>query len=605
MDVVYNIFVKPSSKYTNSTVSELLRDVAAAYKLENEQANKFRIVAYERAADAIEHLSSEIKDIWEEGKLDDIPGVGSSITTHLTELFSKGESSHFKKILAPLPPAMFELMKVPGIGPKTAFRLAKEFSISPKDPLKQLKEIAAKGAIRDLEGFGVQSEKEILQSLTDFKEIPQRMLLSTATPIAEDILAWMRKHPAVVQANALGSLRRQSATVGDLDIAVATDKPKEVLEHFTKYPKTYRVTEKGDAKAVILLLPNIHVDLMVQPTKAYGALLQHFTGSKHHNVALREYAIKKGLSLSEKGIKDTKKKSETIIPFKDEKSFYEFLGLNYIPPELRENGGEIEASLKHTLPDLIELADIKGDLQIHSNFDIETSHDVGASSMQEIIAKAASLKYEYVAFTEHNPSQSKHTFAQITEVLKRKQEVVSNMNTKLSDMKTSVKKVFNSLEIDILPSGKLPVDDNGLATLDFALVSIHSSFRLPKKQMTERILKALAHPKVKIFAHPSARIINRRESIECDWEKIFKFCAENNKYIEINADPSRLDLPDFLIRDALLVGVKFSMGTDAHHADGMDNMRYGVSVARRGWVTKRDIINTRGLSDFEKLMQTS
>jgi DNA polymerase (family 10) len=387
--------------------------------------------------------------------------------------------------------------------------------------------------------------------------------------------------------------------VGDIDISVSTSDSKAVLERFVAYPKAVKVIEKGDKTSSILLPGNLQVDLMVQPEESYGSLLQHFTGSKHHNIALREYALKHDMSLSEYGIKQKGK----TYKFSDEEIFYKKLGMEWIPPELREDTGEIEAALNKTLPDLVELKDIKGDLQIHSDFDIETSHDIGLSTMEEVVKKANELGYEYVAFTDHNPSQSGHNDKQIVDILKRKREKVDELNYSIQKSSTNgVRKVFNSLEIDILPEGRLPVPDEGLDTLDFALMSIHSSFRMKRNEMTKRILSAFTHPKVKIFAHPTGRKLGEREGAEINWNEVFEFVKKNNKFVEINADPMRLDLPDFLVKEAITSGILLSMGTDAHHIDSMDNMRYGISVARRGWATKKNIINTLDLKEFEKTL---
>jgi len=368
------------------------------------------------------------------------------------------------------------------------------------------------------------------------------------------------------------------------------------------------VLEKGERTAGIIVAGGKQVDLMVEKPEAYGALLQHFTGSKHHNIALRELALKRNLSLSDYGIYFKTKNRKTLKKIETEEEFYKTLGMDWIPPELREDTGEIDMALKHNLPDLVQLSEVKADLQIHSSFDIETSHDLGESSMEEVINKANSLGYEYVAFTEHNPSKSGHNETQTVEILKRKCEKVDKINYSLRTASARnelrrVKKVFNSLEIDILPNGKLPVSDKGMETLDFALVSIHSSFRQNRVDMTRRVLSAMSHPKVKIFAHPTGRKVGAREGIDLDWEKIFDFCLKNNKWLEINADPMRLDLPDFLVRDAVKLGVKLTFGTDSHHIDSMDNMVFGVSVARRGWATKKDIVNTLSLEDFEKVLK--
>ena len=594
---------------TNIEVAELLRSVAAAYQLKDEAKNRFRIIAYERAADAVEHATSELKDLWDEDKLDEVPGIGESIAGHLGELFKTGSSSHFNEVMRGLPPQMFELMVIPGIGAKTAFKLSNQFKslIKQNTAIQDLEKIARAGKIAKLEGFGEESEKDIIRSISEVKGRSKRLLLPYAAETAGEIIDWLKKNKNVAQAEPLGSLRRKAATVGDIDIAVATDKVKEVIEHFVKYPHAKRVLEKGGVTASLVLPSDVQVDLMVQSPESFGSLLQHFTGSKHHNITLREYSrsLSSSLSLSEYGIK--KVGTAKIMKFKTEEEFYNYLKLDWIPPELREDTGEIKSALNHKLPELIEPKDIKADLQIHSSFDIETSHDLGASSLQEIVENANRLDYEYLAFTEHNPSHSRHSKDQIINILRRKKVAVDKINNSLSSnvsvkVSGSVKRVFNSLEIDILPDGKLPVPAEGLETLDFALVSVHSSFRLSKAKMTTRVISALSQPKVRIFAHPSARLLGKREGIDLDWEKVFEFCAINDKWVEINADPMRLDLPDNLVKMAISMGVKLSMGTDAHHFEHMQNMPYAVYVARRGWAEKKDIVNTRSLLEFEKLL---
>lgn len=567
--------MKPKT-YTNLQIAELLRDVAASYQLRDQKKYFFQIIAYERAADAVEHSSSELKDIWDEGKLEDVPGVGPSIAEHLGELFKSGHSKHFDDLMKDIPAEAFKLMELPGIGIKTAMKMIKEGN--PVEVKAKLKEVEEKN------------------------KKAKRYLLPYAAMVAHEIMEYLGGTPKVVRVDPLGSLRRQASTIGDIDIAVATNDPVGLLDYFIKYPKSQKTIEKGSHTASILLPGEIRVDLMAQEPDSYGALLQHFTGSKHHNIALREYALKKGFSLSEYGIKNLSTKK--MAKFKNEESFYKYLGLAYIEPELREDTGEIEASKIDKLPKLIELKDIKADLQIHSDFDIETSHDLGESSMEEIIDKGNELGYEYLAFTEHNPSQKGHIEKDFVEILKRKREKIDQLNYSIQkDKKGSIQKVFNSLEIDILSDGRLPVPEPALKYLDFFLVSIHSSFALGKIEMTKRVMAALTHPKAKIFAHPTARKLNEREGVELDWSNIFDFCLKNNKWVEINADPMRLDLPDSLVREAVKKGVKMTMGTDSHHKDGMNNMTFGVSVARRGWVTRDDIINTRSLSEFEKLLK--
>lgn len=593
--------MRPLKGLTNLDIAELLRDVAAAYQLQDDKKNRFKIIAYQRAADAVEHASSELKDLWDDGKLKEVPGIGESISDHLDELFRSGKSKHFEEVMKGLDPFMFELMKIPGIGVKTANKLIRELGIK---SFTDLKKVISEGKIAKLEGFGEESQSAISKSLLDFEKKPAaRNLYPYAAQIAGELIKWMKSSKSVTQADPLGSLRRKAATVGDIDISVASSNPEEAVEHFTKYPKATRVLEKGQRSAAIIIPGSIQVDLMVSEPKGYGSLLQHFTGSKHHNIALRERAIKMGLSVSDYGIKKLKSKDNKLELFSDEVSFYKRLGLDYIPPEIREDAGEIDAALNHKLPELIELKDVKADLQIHSNFDIETSHDLGESSMEEIIDRAGELDYEYIAFTEHNPSKSKHNEKQIIDLLKRKREKVDQLNYSISKTKkNSVKKVFNSLEIDILTEGGLPVPDAGMETLDFALVSIHSSFKLARDEMTKRILSALVHPKTKIFAHPTARKINEREGVDINWQEVFDFCLKNHKWIEINSDPARLDLPDVLVKEAVKKGVMLSFGTDAHHKDGMYNMEFGVNVARRGWCEKKNVVNCLSLVEFEKML---
>jgi DNA polymerase (family 10) len=591
--------VESKTALTNFQIAELLRDVAASYQLKDQVKYKFQIIAYERAADAVEHSTSELKDLWDDKKLEDVPGIGPAIAEHLDEIFRTGKSKHFEELMRGIPKEAFKLMELPGIGIKTALRLLAQSK--PHEIAELLKQVEAK-------------EKKA-----------KRYLLPYASLIASEIMEYLLLNEAVVRVDPLGSLRRRSATIGDIDLAVATNEPVGVLEYFTKYPKSGKTVEKGEHTASILLPGGIQVDLMVQPVESYGSLLQHLTGSKHHNIALREFALKQGLSLSEYGIKKLQdSKNPKLKTFKSEEGFYKFLGLDYIEPELREDTGEIEAALRSAqgklkkLPMLIELKDIKSDLQIHSNFDIETSHDLGESSIEEVVKKGNELGYEYLAFTEHNPSQQGHTEVQIVEILKRKREKVDQINYSISKLSTKsnqmgsiplrqsfagLKKVFNSLEIDIKPDGSLPVPDEGLSTLDFALVSIHSSFDLERDLQTKRIITALSHPKVKIFAHPTGRKLNEREGAELNWPEIFDFCLKNHKWIEINCDPMRLDLPDTLVREAVKIGVKLTFGTDAHHIDSMNNMIFGLSVARRGWATSSDIINTRSLKEFEIILK--
>jgi len=588
--------MKMNRNMNNQKVAHLLRAISAAYEVKG--GDRFRIIAYDRAATAVEHATSEAKDLWDDGKLRTLPGIGAGIAQHLDELFRKGKVRHFDQIMKGLPPAMFELLSIPGIGAKTAHRLCKELKLkNPTTVINDLSRAAKKGKIASIEGFGEKSQTDILEALKEFKKgqaKKKRMLLSYADVIAQEIISYLKKCPFSIKVDALGSLRRKVATVGDVDIAVATKKTAEVVNWFAKYPKKKKLVEKGPTGASILLKSGHQIDLRVQKPEAYGSMLQYFIGSKHHNIHLRELALKKRLSLSEHGIKKGKK----LVEYATEEEFYRALGMPWIPPEIREDSGEIEAALAGRLPKLVELKDIKGDLHIHSNFPIEESHDPGTNSMEEMIKKAEELGWQYLGFTEHNPSISRHSDKKIIALIQRKKEKIDKINS--SRTKKLLKTIFNGLEIDIRPNGELAIPEKGLERLDYGVASIHSSFKMSRDQMTKRVLKAIAHPKIKILGHPTGRMLDRREGYELDWDRIFDFCKKHNKWLEVNSLPDRLDLPDVLVREAVKNGVKMVINTDSHAAGHMDLMEYGVSVARRGWAQKKDIINTL---PYDKIMK--
>lgn len=592
-----NIGMKTNKNMANEEVAKLLRAIAAAYQVkEKSPQDHFKVIAYEKAADVIDQLAVEVRELWKKSGVEGVEGVGRAIARYLSELFETGNVKHFEEIFDGLPPAMFELLDVPGLGAKRALKLTKTLGITKAHgALEKLKEAAEKGRIRKIEGFGEQSEKDILGAIAEVRERTKRHLLPTALPLAEEVISWLKKNDKVEKADPLGSLRRKVPTVGDIDISVASRDPKEVIAHFTNFPNKVKVVEAGDITASILLPGGIQVDLMVQPPDAYGALLQHFTGSKQHNVDLRAFAQRKGLSLSEYGIKT----NGEIEKFENEEEFYKRIGLDWIPPELREARGEIEASLENNLPQLVELKDIKGDLHMHSNFWLSTSHDPGRSSMEEMVAKAQELGYEYIAFSEHNP-KSEESEVNVMEMLKKKQEKIEKINSQLSG---KLKRVFNCLEIDIRSTGELALPQKAFDLIDFAIVSLHSSFRYPQPEQTKRVLSGLAHPKVQIFGHPTGRKLNERSGADLDWDEIFGFCKKNDKWLEINSWPERLDLPDGLVKEAVRRGIKLVIDTDSHAVDHMDGLRFGLSVARRGWATRDDIVNTLEYNDFKRVLK--
>lgn len=586
------------SLMSNQEISKLLRNVAAAFTIKNEKKFRFQIIAYQKASDSIENLTSELKDIYKEDKLELLPGIGASIRNHLIELFKTGKVKHFEWALKDIPKSVFTLLDIPGFGPKKAYRLVKEFNINdPGKAVTELEKIAKKGKIALLPGFGKKSQSDILRSITEYKKgigKATRMTLPYAQEISEKILNYLKKNKYVQKAEPLGSLRRKMPTVGDIDIAVASNNPKEVINHFISYPYKDRVIEKGAITASILVSGGKQIDLMVQPLESFGSLLQHFTGSKAHNIALREFALKKGFSLSEYGIR----KKNVLQKFNTEEKFYHALGMDWIPPELRENTGEIEKALNHNLPKLIEISDIKGDLHIHSNYPIEPSHDLGKMSMEEVVKKAIALGYEYIGFSEHNPSISKHDTNEIFEIIAKRNKIIEQINKSNKNIR-----VFKLLEIDIKPNGDLATNDTCLDLLDAAIVSIHSSFDMDKISMTKRVLSGLSHKKAKILAHPTGRMLNERQGFNLDWEEVFDFCKKWNKALEINSWPSRLDLPDTIIKMAVMNKTKMIVNTDSHALWQMDLIRYGVEIARRGWATKNDILNTLSYNDFEKWLK--
>ncbi len=591
-------------QFSNKSIAEILRNIAAAYLLQqgpdSDKNNRFKIIAYQKAADTVEHLSRELKDIWQEGKLQKVPGIGPGIGSGLSQLFENGTSSHLNEILKGIPPSVFLLMKVPGIGPKKAFRLVVHFGLTEKETvIDDLRNLAKAGAIEGLEGFGSKSQNDIIEGLEVFKRQDrreERMPMPYAIEIATEVIKYMNElGPIVKRIDSLGSLRRRVATIGDIDLAiVAKEKDMQtIVDHFLQYPGKRSVEAAGERKASILAAGNIRIDLRVQDAESYGSMLQYFTGSKAHNIKLREYALKKGYSLNEYGIKNLKDKV-SIQKFSDEESLYSFLGLQTPSPEMREGTREIEFAEKRLLPKLVENSDIKGDFHMHSSYDLQTSHDLGLNTYEEMVAKAEELQYEYIGFSEHNPKQKGLTEDEVVRVMRLRKDHIDMV------MKSLKLPYFIGLEVDILPNGLLALPDAAFEYVDYLIVSLHSSFKMNMTEMTKRVLKALSYPKVKIFGHPTARLLEKREGVELDWDQIFEHVIKHNQALEINAGPSRLDLPDSLVKEGVEKGAKFFINTDAHAARHMDWMKYGVFVARRGWLEKKDVVNTWELDEMRE-----
>jgi len=480
--------------FSNKKIAKILDDISAAYTIKDE--SRFKIIAYQNAAASIEHATSEIKDLWEEGKLDTLPGLGENIRKHLDELFTTGKVKHFNAVTEDIPQVVFELLKVRGMGPKTAYKLATSLKLK---SLKDLVQKAKSKKIRVLSGFGQKSEQEILESLDKFKE-PTRYLLPEAFPVAQRLLNHLKKLKEVKIAEPLGSLRRMNPTVGDIDIAVASSHPKTVIKHFTAFGEISKVLEAGERKGSVILKNGMQIDLLINPAKSFGSLLQHFTGSKNHNIKLREFAIKKKMSVSDYGIKYEGK----LYEFQKEEEFYKFLGMDWIVPEMREDTGEIEAAQKHKLPKVVELKDIRGDIHLHSDYPIEPSHDLGKDSFEEIINKAKSLNYEYVGLSDHSPGISTHSKNQIIKLIEKRTK-------KIEQLKSSTKniRILNLLEIDILINGELSVPIEGLKMLNGAIAGIHSGHSQDRKKITARLQTAIRSPYVQVISHPTGRLLKQ------------------------------------------------------------------------------------------------
>ena len=586
--------------FSNQEIAKLLREIAAAYMIKK-SGNIFEIRAYENAASSIEHSTSEVKDLWEEGKLSKIPGLGKSLQGYLDELFKTGKVSHFESVKKGVPNIVFELLDIPGIGPKTAQELSK-LGVKSIDGLKS--QIKSGELVK--KGFSAKIARNMMQSFEQGSGKTGRMLISYAWVQADRILEYLKKSKNVINTHPLGSLRRQVATVGDLDFAASSKNPKKVIDYFCRMPKVAQVVEKGETSATLVLQSGLHVDLLVGEPESYGALLQHFTGSKNHNIKLRTMALEKGLSLSEYGVKKTKSKGESrkgkVIQTKTEEEFYKLLEMQTPPPEIREDTGEIEAALRQAqgkpggLPKLVELKDVKGDLHTHSNYPFPNpSHGPGANSIEEMVKKARELGYEFIGISDHPPGHGVVSKDDMIKAIEKRTKVIQQLRQGTNSIR-----VLNGLEIDILGDGSLSVPDEALATLDYCIAGIHSGHRGSKEIITKRLIGALSNPNVDIISHPTNRLLNERESSEADWEEIFKIAAKNNKILEINGYPNRLDLRDDLVRRALEFGVKFMINTDAHALNQMDNMKFGVSVARRGWVTTKDVVNTWSWTNFAK-----
>lgn len=564
---------------TNRELAEMFRDMARMYELEEVQ---WKPRAYREAAYGVEGLSRDVKEIYEkEGKdaLEDIPGVGESIADHIVEYIEKGKISKFDKLRKKYPREVTELVDLEGMGPKSVKKLVEELDISSPDALRQA---VKEHRIRDVKGFGEKTEENIMDSLKIKKESKERIRVDKALEMAEEIVGYLKDNAPLDQIDYVGSLRRMRATIGDIDILVISEKPKEVMEAFTGMDRVKKVVSRGKTRSSLVLEErDFHVDLRVVDESSYAGAMQYFTGSKEHSIALRKIAMKKGYKLSEYGIfKKRKGKDDKRIPLKNEDSLYEKLGMQYVPPEMRENRGELEAAQEGGIPDLVELDDIRGDLHLH------TTYSDGSNKIEEMAKAAQERGYEYIAVTDHSET-SRIANGMDEKTLKRQMTAIDKFAEKADIV------VLKGAEVDIRKDGSLDYSDSLLKKLDVVVGGVHSNLKMPRKEMTERIVEALENEHLTILAHPTGRSIGKRNEYEADFDKVFEAAADNGKVLEVNSQPERLDLDGAHILSAKEKGCKFCIDTDSKDTSDLGLMKFGVGQARRGWLEKKDVINTK------------
>ncbi|MDH7489037.1 MAG: DNA polymerase/3'-5' exonuclease PolX [Anaerolineae bacterium] len=555
----------------NREVADILERIADILDILGEVP--YKGVAYRRAADQIAHLPEPITEIWKRGELRTIPGVGEAMEKKISELLSTGRLEYYERLKEKVPMGVLGLLAIPDVGPKTAKLLWENLGIT---SVGEAEQAAREGRIRTLPGMGARSEQKILEGIEWLRRRSGRIPLADAWPVADEILAALAETPGVVKASAAGSLRRRKSTIGDIDLLVAAVDPEPVMRAFAALPMVAEVALSGPTKTSVILRNGLQADLRVLPVERYGSLLQYFTGSKEHNVHLRGLAQDMGLSLSEYGFK--RGDEEILCP--DEEDVYRTLGLPWIPPELREDRGEIEAAQAGTLPHLVEETDILGDLHAH------TEWSDGAASL-EVMAEAARRKgYRYLVISDH--SQGLGIARGLTaERLREQRAEIQRLNSEYTDFT-----LLHGVEVEIRGDGTLDLPDDVLAELDVVVASVHSGLRQPREEITARVVQAMRNPYVDIIGHPLGRILGQRDETAIDVEALLRVAAETGTALEVNAIPLRLDLDDVHIRRAIGIGVKLAINSDAHNPTGLNAMTYGVATARRGWAEPKDILNT-------------
>lgn len=565
----------------NTDVAEIFNKVADL--LEIQGANNFRVRAYRNAARTVKSLAKNVSEMADDiDNLTDLPGIGEDLAGKIKEIVETGTLSQLKEIEEKTPPGLGELMKIQSLGPKRVKAIYRNLDIS---DLKSLKKAAEKGKIRELDGFGKKTEQRIIEELEKKDSRAGRIKLFEAEQRAKPLAEYIKKSNGIKELAIAGSFRRRKETVGDLDILVTCKKGSDVMDRFVDYEDVQKVISKGKTRSSVVLRSGLQVDLRVMPEVSYGAALHYFTGSKAHNIAVRKIAVKKNLKINEYGVF----KGDDRVAGKTEKEVYDQVGLPYIEPELREDQGEVDAAQKNKLPDLVTVKDLRGDLHGH------TKATDGKSTLEEMAAAAKERGYEYLAITNHSKRVSVARGLDAKRLEKEIKEI-DRLNEKLNGIT-----LLKGIEVDILEDGSLDLADDILRKLDIRICSVHYNRNLSAKKQTERIIRAMDNPYFNILAHPTGRMINEREPLDLDVEKLMKAAVDRGCFMEINSHPDRLDLPDRYCRMAKEMGLKLAISTDAHSESDLNLIRFGVDQARRGWLEADDVLNTRNRKDLEKL----
>jgi DNA polymerase (family 10) len=568
----------------NNELAQIFREIALYLEMQGVQ---FKPRAYEKVAYALEALEEPVAEIYKRGGLKalrEIPGVGEAIGQKMEELIRTGRLKYYEELKREVPVDVRGLTAIEGVGPKSVKLLYEKLKVKNVGDLEQA---ARSGKIRGLPHFGEKMEQKILKGIEFLKQGSGRFTLGSVLPLILEIEQRLRELPEVSEVVVAGSTRRRKETIGDADILAISKKPEKVMEFFVSLPEVMHVQAKGATKSMVKLKNGMDVDLRVVEQESFGAALNYFTGSKDHNVALRRIAQEKGLKLNEYGLF----RGSKSIAGKTEEDIYRALGLAYIPPELRENQGEIEAAKKGELPDLVGYGDIRGDLQT------QTTWTDGSNSIEEMAAEAKRLGLEYIAITDHTKSLAMTGGSDEKKLLKQ-MAAIDKINRSLKGIK-----VLTGAEVNINKDGTLDIEDEVLAKLDVVGVAVHSHFNLPRREMTERITKAMRNPNADILFHPTGRIIQKREPYDVDMDAIIKTAKETGTILEIDAYPDRLDLKDEHVRKAIDAGVKLVIDSDAHSTNHIRFLDFGIAQARRGWAEKKDVINTRPLKEFLKCLK--